>query len=74
MEEKKFKSGFVALVGRPNVGKSTLMNYLVGQKVAITSNKPQTTRNRISGIYTSDDMQIVFVDTPGIFKPHSKPL
>ena len=72
MEEKKFKSGFVALVGRPNVGKSTLMNYLVGQKVAITSNKPQTTRNRISGIYTSDDMQIVFVDTPGIFKPHSK--
>ena len=72
MEEKKFKSGFVALIGRPNVGKSTLMNYLVGQKVAITSNKPQTTRNRISGIYTSDDMQIVFVDTPGIFKPHSK--
>lgn len=71
-EEKDFKSGFVALVGRPNVGKSTLMNYLVGQKVAITSNKPQTTRNRISGIYTSDDMQVVFVDTPGIFKPHSK--
>lgn len=71
-KDKKFKSGFVALVGRPNVGKSTLMNYLVGQKVAITSNKPQTTRNRISGIYTSDDMQVVFVDTPGIFKPHSK--
>lgn len=64
-EEKDFKSGFVALVGRPNVGKSTLMNYLVGQKVAITSNKPQTTRNRISGIYTSDEMQVVFVDTPG---------
>ena len=72
MEEKEFKSGFVALLGRPNVGKSTLMNYLVGQKVAITSNKPQTTRNRISGIYTSDKMQVVFVDTPGIFKPHSK--
>lgn len=71
-QEKKFKSGFVALVGRPNVGKSTLMNRLVGEKVAITSNKPQTTRNRISGIYTGDDMQVVFVDTPGIFKPHSK--
>ena len=72
MEEKQFKSGFVALVGRPNVGKSTLMNYLVGQKVAITSSKPQTTRNRISGIYTSNKMQVVFVDTPGIFKPLSK--
>lgn len=68
-EEKKNKSGFVALVGRPNVGKSTLMNFLVGQKVAITSNKPQTTRNKISGIYTANDMQVVFVDTPGIFKP-----
>ncbi|CCI87857.1 GTPase Era [Lactobacillus gigeriorum] len=71
-ENKEFKSGFVALVGRPNVGKSTLMNRLVGQKVAITSNKPQTTRNRISGIYSSDNMQVVFVDTPGIFKPHSE--
>ena len=71
-QNKEFKSGFVALVGRPNVGKSTLMNHLVGQKVAITSNKPQTTRNRISGIYTDQDMQVVFVDTPGIFKPHSK--
>lgn len=69
-QETKNKSGFVALVGRPNVGKSTLMNFLVGQKVAITSNKPQTTRNKISGIYTTDDMQVVFVDTPGIFKPH----
>ena len=69
-QETKNKSGFVALVGRPNVGKSTLMNYLVGQKVVITSNKPQTTRNKISGIYTTDDMQVVFVDTPGIFKPH----
>lgn len=72
MEQKAFKSGFVAIVGRPNVGKSTIMNRLVGEKVAITSNKPQTTRNRISGIYTSDEMQVVFVDTPGIFKPHSK--
>lgn len=72
MAKKEFKSGFVALVGRPNVGKSTLMNRLVGEKVAITSNKPQTTRNRISGIYSSDDMQVVFVDTPGIFKPHSQ--
>lgn len=71
-ENKKIKSGFVALVGRPNVGKSTLMNYLVGQKVAITSSKPQTTRNKISGIYTSNDMQVVFVDTPGIFKPRLK--
>lgn len=70
--KKKFKSGFVALVGRPNVGKSTLMNRLVGEKVAITSSKPQTTRNRISGICTKDDMQVVFIDTPGIFKPHSK--
>ncbi|GFZ27053.1 GTPase Era [Lactobacillus corticis] len=69
---EQHKSGFVALVGRPNVGKSTLMNYLVGQKVAITSNKPQTTRNRISGIYTEPDMQVVFVDTPGVFKPHSE--
>lgn len=71
-ENKKIKSGFVALVGRPNAGKSTLMNYLVGQKVAITSSKPQTTRNKISGIYTSNDMQVVFVDTPGIFKPRLK--
>lgn len=70
MVENNNKSGFVALLGRPNVGKSTLMNYLVGQKVAITSNKPQTTRNKISGILTTGDMQAVFVDTPGIFKPH----
>ena len=70
VENKKIKSGFVALLGRPNVGKSTLMNYLVGQKVAITSSKPQTTRNKISGIYTTDEMQAIFIDTPGIFKPH----
>ncbi len=66
------KSGFVALVGRPNVGKSTLLNSIVGKKVAITSDKPQTTRNIIQGIYNEDDLQIVFVDTPGIHKPNHK--
>lgn len=69
---KKFKSGFVAIVGRPNVGKSTLMNHLIGQKIAIMSDKPQTTRNKIHGVYTTDDTQIVFLDTPGIHKPQSK--
>ena len=67
MEEQK-KSGFAALVGRPNVGKSTLMNRLIGQKIAITSNKPQTTRNRIQTVYTCEKGQIVFLDTPGIHK------
>lgn len=66
------KSGFVALIGRPNVGKSTLLNRIVGQKVAIMSDKAQTTRNKIQGIYTTKDAQIVFIDTPGIHKPHSK--
>ena len=66
------KSGFVSLVGRPNVGKSTLLNSLVGRKVAITSNKPQTTRNIIQGIYNDDECQIIFVDTPGIHKPNHK--
>jgi len=65
-----FKSGFVGIVGRPNVGKSTLMNYLIGQKVAITSPVAQTTRNRLRGILTTDQAQIIFVDTPGIHKPH----
>ncbi len=70
--EENFKSGFVTLIGRPNVGKSTLMNRLIGQKIAITSNKPQTTRNRIQTVYTSDEGQIVFVDTPGIHKAKNK--
>lgn len=65
-----FKSGFVAIVGRPNVGKSTLMNHLIGQKIAITSPVAQTTRNRLQGILTTSDAQIIFVDTPGIHKPH----
>lgn len=66
------KSGFVCLIGRPNVGKSTLLNGIIGKKVAITSNKPQTTRNAIQGIYNEDDTQIIFVDTPGIHKPNHK--
>lgn len=66
------KSGFVSLVGRPNVGKSTLLNSIVGHKVAITSNKPQTTRNIIEGIYNDSEAQIIFVDTPGIHKPTHK--
>lgn len=66
------KSGFVSLIGRPNVGKSTLLNDIIGKKVAITSNKPQTTRNIIQGIYNTEDTQIVFVDTPGIHKPNHK--
>lgn len=66
---KQFKSGFVAIVGRPNVGKSTFMNYVLGQKIAIMSDKVQTTRNKIQGVYTKEDAQIVFLDTPGIHKP-----
>lgn len=69
---KTFHSGFVAIIGRPNVGKSTFLNYVIGQKIAIMSDKPQTTRNKIQGIYTTDDSQIIFIDTPGIHKPQSK--
>ena len=69
---EEFKSGFVTLIGRPNVGKSTLMNHLIGQKIAITSNKPQTTRNRIQTVLTTEEGQIVFVDTPGIHKAKNK--
>lgn len=72
MDNPNYKSGFVALIGRPNVGKSTLLNYIVGQKVAIMSNVAQTTRNKIQGIYTSKDAQIVFIDTPGVHKPATK--
>lgn len=64
-----FKSGFVSLIGRANVGKSTFLNQVIGKKIAITSNKPQTTRDRISGIYTTETEQIIFVDTPGVHKP-----
>lgn len=72
MKKQAFKSGFVAIIGRPNVGKSTLMNQVIGQKIAIMSDKPQTTRNKIHGVYTSDNQQIVFLDTPGIHKRQSK--
>ena len=72
MAKDNFKSGFVTLIGRPNVGKSTLMNHLIGQKIAITSRKPQTTRNRIQTVYTDENGQIVFVDTPGIHKAKNK--
>ena len=72
MENKEYKSGFVALIGRPNVGKSTLMNKIIGQKIAITSNKRQTTRNKIQTVYTCDQGQIIFLDTPGIHKAKNK--
>ena len=72
MQTNNYKAGFVTLIGRPNVGKSTLMNHLIGQKIAITSNKPQTTRNRIQTVYTDDEGQVVFLDTPGIHKAKNK--
>jgi len=70
--QDNFKSGFVAIIGRPNVGKSTLMNHLIGQKIAITSNKAQTTRNRIQTVYTDDEAQLIFLDTPGINRAKNK--
>jgi len=70
--ENKTKSGFVSIIGRPNVGKSTLMNKIIGQKIAITSSKPQTTRTRISTVYTKGNVQMVFVDTPGLHKAKNK--
>lgn len=69
MNKKNYKSGFITIVGRPNVGKSTLLNYIIGEKITITSKKAQTTRNRVQGIYTTDKEQFVFIDTPGIHKP-----
>jgi len=71
-QNRQYRSGFATLIGRPNVGKSTLMNALIGQKIAITSKKPQTTRNRIQTVYTSEEGQIVFMDTPGIHKAKNK--
>ncbi|GEL03871.1 GTPase Era [Rummeliibacillus sp. G93] len=71
-ENKEFKSGFVTIVGRPNVGKSTFLNRVIGQKIAIMSDKPQTTRNKVQGVYTTEDAQMIFIDTPGIHKPKHK--
>lgn len=71
-KNKTFKSGFAAIIGMPNVGKSTLLNAIVGQKIAIISDKPQTTRNKILAIYSTDEEQIIFTDTPGIHRPHNK--
>ncbi|WP_088011013.1 GTPase Era [Gottfriedia acidiceleris] len=72
MNKESYKSGFVSIIGRPNVGKSTFLNRVIGQKIAIMSDKPQTTRNKIQGVFTEDDAQIVFIDTPGIHKPKHK--
>lgn len=71
-ENNNFKSGYVTIIGRPNVGKSTLMNAMIGQKIAITSDKPQTTRNKIQTVYTNDEAQVIFLDTPGIHKAKNK--
>ncbi len=70
--DENFKSGFISIIGRPNVGKSTFMNRVIGQKIAIMSDKAQTTRNKVQGVYTSEDAQLVFIDTPGIHKPKHK--
>ena len=72
MAQQAFHSGFVTIVGRPNVGKSTLLNSMVGEKIAIVSDKPQTTRNRIMGVVTGEDWQMVFLDTPGIHNPRNR--
>lgn len=71
-ENKGYKSGFVSIVGRPNVGKSTFLNRVIGQKIAIMSDKPQTTRNKVQGVLTQQNSQTIFIDTPGIHKPKHK--
>lgn len=71
-QNKEFKSGFISIIGRPNVGKSTFLNRVIGQKIAIMSDKPQTTRNKVQGVLTTDDAQMIFIDTPGIHKPKHK--
>ena len=71
-EQQTFKSGFVSIIGRPNVGKSTYINRVIGQKIAIMSDKPQTTRNKVQGVLTTNDSQIILIDTPGIHKPKHK--
>jgi len=72
MNKVEYKSGFVSIIGRPNVGKSTFLNKVIGQKIAIMSDKPQTTRNKVQGVYTENDAQVIFIDTPGIHKPKHK--
>ena len=67
--QTEHKSGFISIIGRPNVGKSTFLNRVIGQKIAIMSDKPQTTRNKVQGVLTTDDAQLIFIDTPGIHKP-----
>ncbi|PKR85104.1 GTPase Era [Heyndrickxia camelliae] len=71
-EDKEYKSGFISIIGRPNVGKSTYLNRVIGQKIAIMSDKPQTTRNKVQGVYTTNEAQMIFIDTPGIHKPKHK--
>ncbi|WP_062104651.1 GTPase Era [Bacillus niameyensis] len=72
LDNEKFKSGFISIIGRPNVGKSTFLNRVIGQKIAIMSDKPQTTRNKVQGVLTTNDSQMIFIDTPGIHKPKHK--
>lgn len=72
MNNEGYRSGFVAIIGRPNVGKSTFLNRVIGQKIAIMSDKPQTTRNKVQGVYTTNSSQVIFIDTPGVHKPKSK--